>query len=75
MNSGQLISEYQLTRHGWMMSLAFCSFGVGAMLVASAWRSRALALIELFLESADTEWIRRRFHGEIFVTRFEASNA
>jgi hypothetical protein len=33
-NSGHLISEYQLGRHGWMMSLAFCSFGVGAMLLA-----------------------------------------
>jgi Protein of unknown function (DUF998) len=33
-NSGHLISEYQLGRHGWMMSLAFCSFGIGAMLLA-----------------------------------------
>lgn len=30
--------------------------------------------VELFLESADAEEIQRRFHGEIFVTRFEASN-
>ena len=30
--------------------------------------------VELFLECADPEEIRRRFHGEIFVTRFEASN-
>jgi predicted RNase H-like HicB family nuclease len=30
--------------------------------------------VELFLECADLEEIRRRFHGEIFVTRFEASN-
>jgi hypothetical protein len=33
-NSGHLISEYQLGSHGWMMSLAFCSFGIGAMLLA-----------------------------------------
>jgi Protein of unknown function (DUF998) len=33
-NSGHLISEYQLSNHGWMMSLAFCSFGLGAMLLA-----------------------------------------
>lgn len=33
-NSGHLISEYQLSRHGWMMSLAFCSLGIGAMLLA-----------------------------------------
>src|SRR5262249_27924015 len=32
-NSGRLISEYQLGRHGWMMSLAFCSFGLGAILL------------------------------------------
>jgi hypothetical protein len=31
---GRLISEYQLSRHGWMMSSAFGSFGVGAMLLA-----------------------------------------
>ncbi len=30
--------------------------------------------VELFLKCADPEEIRRRFHGEIFVTRFEASN-
>ncbi|MBI2219301.1 MAG: type II toxin-antitoxin system HicB family antitoxin [Candidatus Rokubacteria bacterium] len=30
--------------------------------------------VELFLECADPEEIRRRFHDEIFVTRFEASN-
>ena len=30
--------------------------------------------VELFLECADPEEVRRRFHGEIFVTRFEASN-
>jgi predicted RNase H-like HicB family nuclease len=30
--------------------------------------------VELFLECADHEEIKRRFHGEIFVTRFEASN-
>lgn len=30
--------------------------------------------VELFLECADPEEIRRRFHSEIFVTRFEASN-
>jgi hypothetical protein len=33
-NAGHLISEYQLGRHGSMMSLAFCSFGLGAMLLA-----------------------------------------
>jgi hypothetical protein len=33
-NVGHLISEYQLSRHGWMMSVAFCSFGSGAMLLA-----------------------------------------
>ncbi len=30
--------------------------------------------VELFLECADPAEIRQRFHGEIFVTRFEASN-
>src|SRR5207249_1136286 len=30
--------------------------------------------VELFLGSADPEEIQRRFHGDIFVTRFEASN-
>ena len=30
--------------------------------------------VELFLECADREEIQRRFHGEIFVTRFEASS-
>jgi predicted RNase H-like HicB family nuclease len=30
--------------------------------------------VELFLECADPEEIQRRFHGEIFVTRFEASS-
>jgi Protein of unknown function (DUF998) len=34
LNSGHLISEYQLSSHGWMMSLAFCSLGIGAMLLA-----------------------------------------
>jgi hypothetical protein len=33
-NSGHLISEYQLGSHGWIMSLAFCAFGIGAMLLA-----------------------------------------
>jgi hypothetical protein len=33
-NSGHLISEYQLGSHGWIMSLAFCTFGIGAMLLA-----------------------------------------
>jgi Protein of unknown function (DUF998) len=33
-NSGHLISEYQLNRKGWVMSLAFCSFGMGSMLLA-----------------------------------------
>ena len=30
--------------------------------------------VELFLETADSSEVQRRFHGEIFVTRFEASN-
>jgi predicted RNase H-like HicB family nuclease len=30
--------------------------------------------VELFLECADHDEIKRRFRGEIFVTRFEASN-
>ena len=30
--------------------------------------------VELFLECADPEEIRRRTRGELFVTRFEASN-
>ena len=30
--------------------------------------------VEVFLECASPEEIQRRFHGEIFVTRFEASN-
>ena len=30
--------------------------------------------VELFLECADPEEIRRRFHTEIFVTRFEAAH-
>ena len=33
-NSGHLISEYQLSGHGWTMSSAFCSLGIGAMLLA-----------------------------------------
>jgi hypothetical protein len=33
-NCGHLISEYQLGSYGWVMSLAFCSFGIGAMLLA-----------------------------------------
>jgi Protein of unknown function (DUF998) len=37
-NAGHLISEYQLGRHGWMMSLAFCSLGIGAMLLAQVIR-------------------------------------
>jgi hypothetical protein len=39
-NSGHLISEYQLGRHGWMMSLAFCAFGIGVMLLARRQPSR-----------------------------------
>ena len=31
--------------------------------------------VELFLECADPEEIQRRFHGEVFVTRFDASRA
>jgi Protein of unknown function (DUF998) len=33
-NSGHLISEYQLSRRGSMMSSAFCSLGIGVMLLA-----------------------------------------
>ena len=33
-NSGHLISEYQLSRHGWMMSLAFWCLSLAAMLEA-----------------------------------------
>jgi predicted RNase H-like HicB family nuclease len=29
--------------------------------------------VELFLECADPEEVRRRLHGEVFVTRFEAA--
>lgn len=30
--------------------------------------------VELFLETADSEEVARRFHSEIFVTRFEAAD-
>ena len=30
--------------------------------------------VELFLESADVEEIKRRHHSEIFITRFEAAH-
>lgn len=30
--------------------------------------------VELFLECADADEVRRRSRGEVFVTRFEASN-
>ncbi len=30
--------------------------------------------VELFLESADPEEVRRRLHTEVFVTRFEAAH-
>jgi predicted RNase H-like HicB family nuclease len=30
--------------------------------------------VELFLECADPEEIQRRSHGEVFVTRFDASH-
>ena len=30
--------------------------------------------VELFLESADPEEVRRRLHTEVFVTRFEATH-
>src|SRR5262249_2667162 len=29
-NSGHFTREYQLSRHGWMMSLAFCCLGLAA---------------------------------------------
>jgi hypothetical protein len=62
-NSGHLISEYQLGRHGWMMSLAFGSFGIGAMLLAQVipphvstrsgrWRPWGLWLIGVALVAA-----------------------
>jgi hypothetical protein len=38
-NSGHLISESQLGRFGSMMSLAFWSFGIGAMLLAQVIRT------------------------------------
>ena len=31
--------------------------------------------VELFLECADPAEVQRRFHGEVFVTRFEAVHA
>jgi Protein of unknown function (DUF998) len=40
-NSGHLISEYQLGSHGWLMSLGFCSFGIGAMLLAQVIPTRS----------------------------------
>ena len=30
--------------------------------------------VELFLETADPEEVARRFHSEVFVTRFEAAD-
>jgi MFS family permease len=33
-NSEHLISEYQLGSHGWIMSLAFCTFGIGVVVLA-----------------------------------------
>jgi predicted RNase H-like HicB family nuclease len=30
--------------------------------------------VELFLECASPEELKRRFHGEVFVTRFEAAH-
>ena len=30
--------------------------------------------VELFLEAADPEEVRRRLHGQIFVTRFDAAH-
>jgi len=30
--------------------------------------------VELFLESADAQEIKRRLHSEVFVTRFEAAH-
>ena len=37
-NSGHPISKCQLGRFGWTMPLAFCSFGIGAMLLAQVIR-------------------------------------
>ena len=30
--------------------------------------------VELFLESADLQEIKRRLHGEVFITRFDAAH-
>jgi len=30
--------------------------------------------VELFLESADAREIKRRLHGEVFITRFDAAH-
>lgn len=37
-------------------------------------KANLIEAVELFLETADPEEIRHRSHGEIFVTRFEASS-
>jgi len=39
-NSGHLISEYQLGDYGFLMSLAFCLLGTGALLLALSLRPR-----------------------------------
>jgi len=39
-NSGHLISEYQLGDYGFLMSLAFCLLGAGALLLALSLRPR-----------------------------------
>ena len=36
--------------------------------------SNLRAAVELFLECASPEELKRRFHGEVFVTRFEAAH-
>jgi predicted RNase H-like HicB family nuclease len=37
-------------------------------------RANLKEAVEVFLECADPEEVRRRARGELFVTRFEASN-
>jgi predicted RNase H-like HicB family nuclease len=37
-------------------------------------KANLMEAVELFLECADAEEVRHRTRGELFVTRFEASN-
>ena len=45
-NSGHLISEYQLSDYGFLMSLAFCLLGANALLLALALTSRVVRGVE-----------------------------